>query len=116
MVAKAANIRTFMCLYRMSWKKHLNVAGQVQVGTCTTCEQLKDMRRKACLAELKDAAAAAQRAHVEAVLRDRKNDARAEGVAEDDLEDNSTMVAHNHKTGTKARWNKQNLGVPAKPL
>ena len=55
------------------------------MGKCSTCEKLKEIRRKAVLPEQRDRAAATQSAHVAAVLKDRRVDALVQGKAEESI-------------------------------
>jgi hypothetical protein len=63
----------------------LIIARQTQMGKCSTCEKLKEIRRKAVLPKQRDQAAAAQSAHVAAVLKDRRVDALVQGKAEESI-------------------------------
>ena len=81
---RPANKRTVVRMYMRHWK-HLIIASQAQMGICSTCEKLKEIRRKAVLPEQRDRAAAAQSAHVAAVLKDRRVDALVQGKAEESI-------------------------------
>jgi hypothetical protein len=63
----------------------LIIACQAQMGKCSTCEKLKEIRRKVVLPEQRERAAAAQSAHVAAVLKDRRLDALVQGKAEESI-------------------------------
>ena len=78
-----ANALLFACICAIG--KHLIIARQAQMGKCSTCEKLKEIRRKAVLPEQRDRAAAAQSAHVAAVLKDRRVDALVQGKAEESI-------------------------------
>ena len=62
-------------------------------------EKLKDMQRRSGLPEQKNAAAQAQRQHVNVVIRDHRADSLAQGIAEE-----------NHiVTNTTSRWDRATL-------
>ena len=78
---KPASRRTFVRVYKQRWKSFLKVAAHVTMGKCMTCEELKEMRRKAVLPEQKAQATLGQTKHVEAVLKDRRLDGIIQGIA-----------------------------------
>ena len=81
--AQPTNALSFVC--RCAIGKHLIIASQAQMGNVSTCEKLKEMRRKAVLPKQRDQATAAQSAHVAAVLEDRRVDALVQGKAEESI-------------------------------
>ena len=108
------NALLFACICVIG-KKHLIVAMQAQMGTCSTCEKLKEMRRKAVLPEQRDQAAATQSAHVAAVLKDRRVDALVQGKAEESImaSNPGSPWAETILNWDKIGWTKQNFGAPA---
>ena len=77
------NALLFACICAIG--KHVIIARQTQMGKCSTCKNLKEIRRKAVLPEQRDRATAAQSAHVAAVLKDRRVDALVQGKAEESI-------------------------------
>ena len=81
--AQPAHAILFACICAIG--KHLSIAVQAQMGTCSTCEKLKEMRRNVVLPEQRDQAVAAQSAHVAAVFKYRRVDALVQGKAEESI-------------------------------
>ena len=77
--AQPANALSVVCICASG--KHQTIASQAQIRKCSTCESLKEMRRKVVLPDQRDQAVAAQSAHVAAVLQDRRVDALVQGKA-----------------------------------
>jgi len=75
-----ANRRAFDRTFRI-WRKRLVISNRLQLGKCTTCDELKEMRRQSVLPKHKGAAARAQRESVDVVIRDRRADCVVQGLA-----------------------------------
>ncbi len=67
------------------WRDYLRIASTVQHGKCSTCERLKDLKKKASTHAQISQVQQAHSKHVQAVLADRNCDSRAEQLGVDSV-------------------------------